>query len=100
MGSREDLHNQLLTFIPNVYFIEPPSNQMQYPCIVYRRNGKTKLHGNNGIYYKMQGWSLTLIEYDEDSPIADDIESTLQYCSIDQQYVVDNLPHTTLTLFY
>lgn len=47
-----------------------------------------------------QGYKLTVIEYDPDSKVADDIEKHFQHCGIDQNYVVDGLNHTTLNLYY
>lgn len=100
MESRLKLHDELLVFMPNVYF-QPPSNvKMKYPCIVYNKSSQSRQHGNDKIYLKKQGYQITVIEWDPDSLVPDNIEDYFQYCSIDQNYVVDNLNHTTLTLYY
>lgn len=100
MGTRLELHNEILKMIPNAYF-QPPSNlQLKYPCIVYRKVPSWKEYGNNNIYIKKQGYQLTLIETNPDSPVADEIEEHFDYCSITQNYVVDSLHHTTINLNY
>lgn len=100
MASRLDLHDKLLEFLPNVYF-QPPSNiQMVYPCIVYNKNGKNRRFGNDAIYFTKQGYQIMVIDKNPDSIIADNIEEQLEYCSISQYYTIDNLNHTTLSLYY
>lgn len=100
MNNRLSLHNELVKFIPNVYY-QPPSNiKMVYPCIVYNKTGRNRHFGNDVIYLSQQGYRLTLIERNPDSEVADNIENHFQYCAIDQHYVQDNLNHTTLQLYY
>ena len=100
MGSRLELHNELLTFTPKVYFQPPSGLQLEYPCIVYHKTGKFRDYGNDTIYRAIQEYQLTVIDKNPDSTIADDIESHFQYCEINQYYTVDNLNHTTLNLYY
>lgn len=100
MASRLDLHNELLTFLPNVYF-QPPSNiQMVYPCIVYNKTGKNRHFGNDVIYLSQQGYKITVIDKNPDGDVADRIEKHFRYCSDSQYYTVDNLNHTTISLYY
>lgn len=100
MASRLELHNELLKFLPNVYF-QPPSNvQIVYPCIVYNKTRKNKYLANDSIYLNTQEYRITVIDRNPDSIIADAMETSFQYCSIDQYYTKDNLNHTILTLYY
>lgn len=100
MASRLDLHAELLTFLPNVYF-QPPSNiQMTYPCIVYNKTGKFKMSANDDTYFSVQEYQLTVMDKNPDSTVADDIEKHFKNCTISQYYTVDNLNHTTLNLYY
>lgn len=94
------LHERLLDFSENVYF-QPPSNiSLTYPCIIYHKNGKDRNYGNDKLYLGTQRYSLTVIDRDPDSTIADELEENLQYCTITDNYTVDNLNHTSLTLYY
>jgi hypothetical protein len=100
MGSRLALHAELLKHSTNVYFQPPSNEQMIYPCIVYSKTGRSRQFGNNGIYLSKQEYQLMVIDKSPDSMVPDDLEEHFQYCRINQYYVVDNLNHTTLTLFY
>ena len=100
MGSRLDLHEELLKFVPNVYFQPPSTIKMTYPCIVYSKSSKKRLFGNDNIYLGIQQYQLMLIERNPDSNVADTIESHFKSCIIEQYYVLDNLNHTTLSLYY
>lgn len=100
MGSRLELHNELLPLCPNVYF-QPPSNiTMLYPCIVYNKTDKIRLYGSDIVHYSKQEYKITVIDKNPDSDIANQVELLLPYCIIDQYYTVDNLNHTALTLYY
>jgi hypothetical protein len=100
MEARLKLHDELTKFLANAYF-QPPSNiKMAYPCIVYHKRPKSKEHANDRIYKYMQGYQITVITTDADSTIADDLERHFQYCSINNYFVIDNLHHTILNLYY
>lgn len=100
MGKRLELHDELLEFLPNAYY-QPPSNiQLTYPCIIYNKSGKSSRYGNNNIYIGNQQYNLIVIDRNPDSTVADDIEKHFTHCAITGNYVVDNLNHTSLTLFY
>lgn len=100
MGDRLELHNELLSFYPNVYF-QPPSNiKMIYPCIVYNKTGRSRHFADDVIYLSQQEYQIMVIETNPDSAVADAIELHFQHCAINQYYTVDNLYHTTLNLYY
>lgn len=100
MGSRLDLHTELLKFCPNAYFQPPTNIQMSYPCIVYNKTGKVRQAANNGIYQSNQEYNITLIERNPDSDVADQMEKHFQHCVITQYYTAENLNHTNLQLYY
>lgn len=100
MASRLELHDELLKFVPNVYFQPPSTIQMTYPCIVYNKTGKSRHFANDVVYLSQQEYRLMLIEKNPDSVVADNIEKHFQHCAISQYYTVDNLNHTTLNLYY
>ncbi len=100
MGSREELHYELLTLVPNAYFQPPATLKMKYPCIVYHKTPNYKEFANGGVYRRVRAYTLTLIETDPDSECADKVEDTFNHCTITNHYVSDNLHHTTLNLYY
>lgn len=100
MGSRLELHSELLSFASNVYFQPPENLQLKYPCIIYNKTGKDRKLANNGIYLSLQEYQMMVIDPNPDSEIANNVESYFTSCVISQYYTVDNLNHTTLTLYY
>lgn len=100
MPSRLELHDELLTFLPNVYFQPPANIKMLYPCIIYNKTGKNRHFADDVIYLSQQGYDITVIDANPDSTVADNIESHFQYCVINQYYTADNLNHTKLSLYY
>lgn len=100
MASSDELIAILLTYLPNVYFQPPNTINLKYPCIVFNKTGKDKLYGNDGTYRSIQEYSITVIEHDSESTIADQLDSDLPYCSINQYFITDGLYHTTLSIYY
>lgn len=100
MGSRLDLHTELLTFLPTVYFQPPSDIRMTFPCIIYRKTIKNRRHANNRIYNNTQEYELTLVERSPDSDLADRIEAHFQHATIGTSFVLDNLNHTTIKLYF
>jgi hypothetical protein len=100
MASRLELHNELLSFVPNVYFQPPSNTKMMYPCITYSKTRKMRHFASDVIYLSQQEYALTVIDSNPDNDIADRIEKHFQHCSINQCYAADNLSHTNLSLYY
>lgn len=100
MGDRLDLHNELLGFLPAAYFQPPANIQLVYPCIIYNKSNLLDSYGNDDIYISNQQYKLIVIDKDPDSDVADRINKYFKHCTITSYYSMDNLNHTTLTLFY
>lgn len=100
VDKRLELHDELLKFLPNVYFQPPSTKTMVYPCVVYNKTDKSRDFGNNKIYRSQQEYQLTVVDRNPDSNIADLIEEYFQSCVILQYYTIDNLNHVTLKLYY
>lgn len=96
---RMQLHELLLTFVPNVYFQPPANVQMKYPCIVYNVDSLDSKFADNGPYLHTKRYLVTGIDPDPDSAIFDLI-SALPLCSFSQRFVVDNLYHSAFSLFF
>lgn len=100
MGSRLELHDELLEFADNVYFQPPSDYKLKYPCIIYQKNNNNRVFGNDSLYLKKQGYQVTVIDRNPDTMTADDLEDKFQYCAISQYFTIDNLNHITLELYY
>lgn len=102
MSSRAQLHEEFCEILGsrNVYFQPPNSAQMKYPCIVYSKAGVDTLSANNKKYVKHNIYDATLIEYDADSELYNDILDHFEMCSLGNCYTADKLYHKTFKLYY
>ena len=104
---RLELHNEFIDIlgtrgkpVSRVYFQNPESTKMEYPCIKYSLTGVNVIRANNGVYGTYNKYEITVIDYDSDSEIWTKILTHFQMCSFDRAYPADNLYHTVLTLYY
>lgn len=99
MAPRLQLHSVLKKLTENVYF-QPPNNiQMQYPCIVYTREGSYVAFANNEKFVRDKRYQIMVIDRDPDSILPDKVEE-LAYCQFDRFFTADNLNHWVFTLFF
>jgi hypothetical protein len=96
---RLQLHSKLLTIVPNVYFQQPPSTGMTYPCIVYKREAESTEYANNTLYNRKKRYMVEVIDRNPDSTIPDAV-SKLPYCSFSRFFVVGNLNHDVYSLYF
>ncbi len=100
MSTRIELHNELMIFYKNVYF-QPPSNiRMIYPCIVYNKTRALTEAADDDVYQYRQGYSVTVIEKNPDSDVAEKLNKHFRYSSIGTYLTIDNLHQTTLNIYY
>lgn len=100
MGTRLELHTELLKLAPVAYYQPPSSIKMQYPCIVYHLSNIQTIHADNNAYKNFKSYLLTYICSLPDDDKVDEILNTFPYCRFDRHYVADNLHHYTFSLVY
>lgn len=99
MAPRLELQSLLESMCDHVYF-QPPNNiTMQYPCIVYKRDGEDAKFAGNRPYNRTKRYLVTVIDRDPDSPIPDKVGS-LPMCTFNRFYTADNLNHDVYTIFF
>lgn len=99
MASRLDLQTLLEGITEHVYF-QPPSNiEMQYPCIVYKRDDSRVEHAGNKLYQHTKRYQVTVIDRNPDSPLPDVVEA-LPYCAFSRHFSAENLNHYVFNLFF
>ena len=101
MGTRLGLQQILVGLLGsnNVYFQPPPSIQMNYPCIIYRRDYAETKFSDNKPYFIQSRYLVTVVDNNPDSLIPDKI-AKLPMCLFDRFYTADNLNHTVYKIFY
>lgn len=99
MAPRLDFQTLLETMCDHVYF-QPPNNiTMEYPCIVYKRDGEDAIFAGNRPYNRTHRYQVTIIDRDPDSPIPDKV-ADLPMSTFNRFYTADNLNHDVYTIFF
>lgn len=99
MGPRLDLQNLLEEITTNVYFQPPTNIQIQYPCIVYKRDfADTKFADNQPYAYKRR-YMVTVIDQNPDSEIPGKV-AALPMSLFNRFYTVDNLNHDVYSVYF
>lgn len=101
MGTRLELQAVLVDLLGsgNVYFQPPPSIQMKYPAIVYKRDHIDTKFADNVSYSNKKRYQVQVIDEDPDSDIPDKVKE-LSLCSYDRSFTADNLNHDVFNLFF
>lgn len=99
MAPRSQLQDLLETMTEHVYFQPPAGFQMEYPCIVYRREpGQTRYADNQPYSYEQQ-YEVTLISLEPDTDIFDKLRQ-LPKSRHSAHFVVENLNHDVFAIFF
>lgn len=84
----------------NVYFQPPNNSKIEYPCIIYSKEKPSQVRADNKVYLMNQKYEILTIDWDPDSAIAEDVLNAFDSCTINRNFVKDNLHQTSLTLYY
>ena len=99
MAPRLELQSLLEEVTDHVYFQPPANVQMQYPCIIYSRDGTSVDHANNGLYRHAKRYQVTVVDRNPDTELVDKIEA-LRFASFDRSFAADDLNHYVFNLFF
>ena len=99
--TRLTLHKELCTILGTDHCYFAPPSQMEYPCIKYERITPSVSNADNMDYITMNGWIITIMDYDPDSEIPDKLKEHFKhYCMKDQEFAEDGLYHFVYRLYY
>lgn len=82
-----------------VYFQAPVNKRMEYPCIVYTRDGDETQFADNGPYFGTDRYQLTTISEDPDDEIREKVK-LLPMCLFNRSFAANKLNHNVFTIFY
>lgn len=82
-----------------VYFQPPANVQMQYPCVVYKRDLSTTQFADDSPYRYTKRYQITVIDRDPDSAIPDKI-AALPMCLHNRFFTADNLNHDVFNIYF
>jgi hypothetical protein len=83
----------------NVYFQPPDNVTMQYPCIVYGRDGASRISADNSGYRRVQKYQVTLIDRNPENPAVVKL-GLLPLCRDIRSFVSDGLNHDVFELYH
>lgn len=99
MAPRLELHQLLETFADNVYFQPPTNIQLQYPCIIYKRDYADTKFADDQPYSYMTRYMVTVIDRDPDSEIPGKV-AAIPRSLFNRFYTADNLNHDVFSVFF
>jgi len=101
MGSRLEFQEVLESLLgsTNVYFQPPPTLQMSYPCVTFRRSGIQTKSADNKPYSQKTLYSVTVIDKNPDSAIPAKV-GELIYSKFDRAYAFDGLNHDVYSVYF
>lgn len=99
MANRLVLQALLESITEHVYFKAPSNLKMEYPCIMYQRDGSAAKFADNRPYSHTKRYQVTVVDRNPDSELPDEVEA-LPLCTFDRHFLAENLHHFVFTLFF
>ena len=97
--SKNSLQAILSKITPNTYFTPGANVTMKYPAIVYTYDSSESSYADNTKFIDHRRYTITLISQTFDETMIDEILK-LPYTTLETSYVVDNLRHYQVTIYY
>jgi hypothetical protein len=82
-----------------VYGQAPGNDAMTYPAVVYEKDDEEVVHADNLPYNVTDGYLVTVMEKDVNTPIAKLIRQ-LPTCRFNRAFVSENVNHTVYKIFF
>jgi hypothetical protein len=99
MAPRLELHQLLETFTEHVYFQPPVNVQLEYPCIIYKRDYTITLFADDHPYKFVKRYMVTIIDRDPDSEIPDKV-AEMPMSLFNRFYTADDLNHDVYNVYF
>lgn len=93
---------KILDSIPGckkTYYTPPTGMEMEYPCIIYDIIGDKRTFADNIPYLAKIQWSITVIDEDPDSILADYLLKDANY-AFDRKFSASGLNHFVFSIEY
>jgi hypothetical protein len=97
--SRTDLQAILEGISDNVYFQPPTDIELDYPCIIYRRDSDSSSFADNVRHRHKWRYEVTVIDRNPDSSLVESVVE-LKFCTFDRHFTTENLNHDVFHLFF
>lgn len=100
MGTRLELHSELLELADHAYYQPTSSVKMIYPCFVYKLADVRPLYANNKRYADFPCYTVTYISLLPADSKVKEILAKFPYCHFSRPYMADSLHHYVFDIFY
>lgn len=97
---RTELSAELHKICDNVYFKNPRSEKMVYPCIKYDLSGYNLRFANDKIYHDEKRYTVTYITTNPDDEAIDELLRLLPKTRFERSYKSGNLYHNVYEIKY
>lgn len=99
MAPRLQLQQLLETLCEHVYFQPPTNVQLEYPCIIYKRDFAETGFADNDPYHHTLRYAITVIDRDPDSDIPGKVAG-IPMSVFNRFYTADDLNHDVYNVFF
>lgn len=86
--------------VKEAYFQPPENLQMEFPCIVYERDGGNTIYASNSPYRFVRRYSVTVIDADPDSEIPDLLAMEFPMIRTSNVFITGGRYHHKFTLYH
>ena len=101
MDRRHDLHEELKSLgAVKTLFQPPPTAQMQYPAIVYKRKSTDTTNADNINYTGQTLYQIEVIDPNPDSPLVPALLAKFKMIKHVNNFTASNLNHDVFDLYY
>lgn len=100
--NRLKLQAELETLLGSQYvYFQPDQNvRLHYPCIVYNQEDSDSGYADDRTYIIHHRYTIVCISKDPDDDLDDRIQMHFEHARSGRPYVVDQLYHKTVSLYY
>lgn len=97
---RTELSELFHSVCDNVYYKDPRSKNMDYPCIKYDLADIVTRRANNSIYHDEKRYTVIYITSNPDDPLIDNMLRLVPKISFERQYKSGNLYHNVYEVYF
>ena len=86
--------------VVNIYYEPPNGFQIKYPCIIYEKDTSDHKYADNYVYRFVQAYQVKYISKKPDNEVVAALQRKFQNCKYGRHFVMDNLHHDVVIIYY
>lgn len=84
----------------NIYYQPADGAQITYPCIIYEKGQGDHMYASNKTHHFTQAYQIKFITKKPDNNVVDELINEFQMIHFERHYVMQNIHHDVLILYY